>query len=163
MLGYRIFRYIEEEINMGEELVQEEQRFECPSCHSDNVQRFAIAFQNGIADVNTTTAGIGVAGHFGVGAAKTKGTQQSALSMSVAPPAKKGYLGKVILVLFLAFIVGGMVGGTLGLIVNFLLGVGGLYLIYRQVYCWNRDVHPQLMDEWQHSFICLRCGHKFIL
>ena len=148
MLGYRIFRYIEEEINMGEELVQEEQRFECPSCHSDNVQRFAIAFQNGIADVNTTTAGIGVAGHFGVGAAKTKGTQQSALSMSVAPPAKKGYLWKVILVLFLAFIVGGMVGGTLGLIVNFLLGVGGLYLIYRQVYCWNRDVHPQLMDEW---------------
>ena len=148
---------------MGEELVQEEQRFECPSCHSDNVQRFAIAFQNGIADVNTTTAGIGVAGHFGVGAAKTKGTQQSALSMSVAPPAKKGYLWKVILVLFLAFIVGGMVGGTLGLIVNFLLGVGGLYLIYRQVYCWNRDVHPQLMDEWQHSFICLRCGNKFIL
>ena len=148
---------------MGEELVQEEQRFECPSCHSDNVQRFAIAFQNGIADVNTTTAGIGVAGHFGVGAAKTKGTQQSALSMSVAPPAKKGYLWKVILLLVISSIGGAIFGGTLGETVNVLLLVGGGYLIYRQVYCWNRDIHPQLMDEWQHSFICLRCGNKFIL
>ena len=148
---------------MGEELVQEEQRFECPSCHSDNVQRFAIAFQNGIADVNTTTAGIGVAGHFGVGAAKTKGTQQSALSMSVAPPAKKGYLWKVILLLVISSIGGAIFGGTLGETVNVLLLVGGGYLIYRQVYCWNRDIHPQLMDEWHHSFICLRCGNKFIL
>ena len=148
---------------MGEELVQEEQRFECPSCHSDNVQRFAIAFQNGIADVNTTTAGIGVAGHFGVGAAKTKGTQQSALSMSVAPPAKKGYLWKVILLLVISSIGGAIFGGTLGETVNVLLLVGGGYLIYRQVYCWNRDINPQLMDEWQHSFICLRCGNKFIL
>ena len=163
MLGYRIFRYIEEEINMGEELVQEEQRFECPNCHSDNVQRFAIAFQNGIADVNTTTAGIGVAGHFGVGAAKTKGTQQSALSMSVAPPAKKGYLWKVILLLVISSIGGAIFGGTLGETVNVLLLVGGGYLIYRQVYCWNRDIHPQLMDEWHHSFICLRCGNMFIL
>ena len=148
---------------MGEELVQEEQRFECPSCHSDNVQRFAIAFQNGIADVNTTTAGIGVAGHFGVGAAKTKGTQQSALSMSVAPPATKGYLWKVILLLVISSIGGAIFGGTLGETVNVLLLVGGGYLIYRQVYCWNRDIHPQLMDEWHHSFICLRCGNKFIL
>lgn len=140
-----------------------EQKFECPNCHSDNIQRYEVAFQNGISSVDTTTAGVGVAGRLGVGVAKTSGTQQSALSQTVAPPAKKGYLGKVILCFFLSLF-GAGAGGSMGGIVSTVILVGTLYFfVYKSTYLWNRDVHPQLMEQWQHSYLCLRCGNRFTL
>ena len=47
-------------------------------------------------------------------------------------------------------------------------GVGiGAYalLIYKtyQRYVWNRDIYPGLRRDWEHTYICLRCGNSFLL
>ena len=30
-------------------------------------------------------------------------------------------------------------------------------------YTWNRDTYPKLREEWEHTYVCLRCGNSFQL
>lgn len=150
--------------NMSEEIQKKENVYECPNCHSDNIQRYEVAFQNGIADVNTTTVGAGFSGKLGIGAASTQGTQQSALSQSTAPPKKKGYLSKFVLSTILAMVLASPIGGDAATFVFFLIWGGLIYfLVYKKTYLWNKDVYPGLLEQWRHSYVCLRCGNRFIL
>ena len=38
-------------------------------------------------------------------------------------------------------------------------------LIYKtyQRYVWNRDTYPGLRRDWEHTYVCLRCGNSFLL
>lgn len=145
-----------------------EKDFKCPNCGSDNIQRFEVAFQNGISDTSSVTTGVGIAGDgLGVGAAKTNSTSQSALSMSVAPPAKKSVVKKFLLNCVIAFFIGGIM--TSYLIPDMLKEVFfaavmliPAYLAYKN-YKWNKEEWPMLMERWHNSYICLRCGNKFEL
>lgn len=142
----------------------------CPHCGSDQVQRYSVAFAGGISDVNTNTVGVGLTGNgLGVGGAKTRGTSQTALSMSVAPPEKYGY-GKEILKAFGIVILANLVlGMTIGN--NAFAGVlswvaGGAYLYfhtYQKYYNYNKNIWPKEMEQWEHSWLCMKCGNRFIM
>ena len=148
--------------------------FSCPHCGSDQIQRYSVAFANGISDVNTNTVGIGVgSGGLGVGGAKTRGTSQSALSMSVAPPKKIGYVGEFLKAfLGIPFVIWIIVAilfpntKTTSIIFNVIIyGSMAAYLYfhtYKCVYNYNKNIFPQEMENWKKSWICLKCGHRFI-
>lgn len=147
----------------------------CPKCGSDQIQLYSIAYSGGISAVNTNTVGVGLTGSgIGVGGAKTVGTSQTALSQSVAPPEKlpvvKGILMSVILVPLVVAIVVGileiMLKIRLGAVASVIIFAAMVYALYRypyNYYQYNKNVYPQEMERWQHSWLCAKCGHRFIL
>jgi len=139
-----------------------ENAYVCPYCQSENIQSYNI-------DGVTTGVGIGAGGRVGVGIGNTVGTQQTALSMMAEPPMKKS-IGKYIFKWSLAIQIGlvfllmitGLSKHESSLIIYF-----GAYalLIYKtyQRYVWNRDTYPGLRRDWEHTYVCLRCGNSFLL
>lgn len=114
------------------------------------------------------TLGVGYSsGGFGVGTAETTGVSISNLSLSVAPPDKKGYVKNFFIgllgVCVLQLVCQALIGRSFGAIVSYVAFAGLIYWLYKNVYCWNRDVYPKLLDEWYHSWICLKCGYRFIM
>lgn len=144
-----------------------ENKFKCPKCHSDNIQSYPVTFQSNAGTVTTNTVGAGIAGKFGVGAAHSVGTHINGIAEIVAPPLKRGYFYKILLSLFIAFIVettANSFSGTAGRVSGWLVLVVALYfLVYRYTYLWNRDVYPKLCTTWQHSYICMKCGNSFLI
>lgn len=144
----------------------EENQFICPQCHSDNIQKYEVLYMNGTSTSNSTTVGAGIFGSAGGGVANTTTHSQSHMAATVAPPQKKGYVKKFILflVLFeiLAHIVGS-IGDTVYNIASIVAFVAAGYLVYQQSYLWNRDVYPQLLEQWHHSYVCMKCGNRFTL
>ena len=143
--------------------------FACPHCQSTEIQRFSVAYQSGISQINTKTAGIGMSlsGKVGIGGAQTKGQSQTELSRTTAPPKKLTYgiwfvCGCIVWAFLSIFL-----GSYLPLeIANILatIGGGGLALYFmRKSFLYNRDVHPKLMQQWENSWVCFRCGHKFVM
>ena len=149
--------------------MSEETKFECPNCHSDNIQSFEVAYRNGVTTSSSTTTGRGVGsgGGLGLGTAKTTGTSVSQIAQEVAPPAKKGIVKKFLLIgiilMFLLSAILGSVSNTLGSIGALLGWVLSGAFVYKTAYLWNRDVYPQLLDQWHHSYICFRCGQHFTI
>ena len=47
--------------------MSEETKFECPNCHSDNIQSFEVAYRNGVTTSSSTTTGLGVGSGGGLG------------------------------------------------------------------------------------------------
>ncbi len=143
--------------------MENEAKFVCPACQSDNIQSFEVAFKNGISTTSTTTTGIGVAKGLGVGMAKSTSTNMNAMAEETAPPAKYGYVKRFILVWLISYVTVGLllsqISDTLGGIVAFAIPAFDAYRRYK----WNRDEYPKLMETWSHAYICLRCGNKFTL
>ena len=142
--------------------------FICPHCHSDNIQRFELIYHGSVTNSSSSTVGIGYGGGgLGIGTASTDTKSITNLGKLVAPPEKRSYLwsivggliGVCILQGILQFIFGRVFGGLM----SWVAFAGMIYLIYQEVYCWNRDVYPQLMDQWYHSYLCMKCGNRFIL
>ncbi len=129
-----------------------------PNCHSENVQSFQMAYAGGLSSQSTNT--VGFLWNAGLGAAKSQTTNVTALAQSVAPPGKKGYWKKALLAPLAAAFVSSITNSA---ILGWLALAGVVYWIYRSVYLWNRDVYPQLMDEWLHSYICYTCGNRFYI
>lgn len=146
-----------------------EVNYVCPHCGSEQIQRYSIAYTNGISDVTATTTGVGISsgGVLGVGGAKTSGTAQTALSQSVAPPSKYSYLRE----LFIAFVVIPIVFGLLNDLLLpfkwkwvFILSFVYLYFhTYKVAFNYNQNIYPKDMEDWNKSWLCMKCGHRFIL
>ena len=145
-----------------------DQKFICPHCHSDNIRRFELIYHGSITNSSSSTIGVGYGGGgFGIGSASTDTTSITNLGKTVAPPEKRSYIWSIIggligvclLQVFLQFIFGRTFGGLM----SYVAFAGMVYLIYQEVYCWNRDVYPQLINQWQHSYLCLKCGNRFTL
>jgi hypothetical protein len=103
-----------------------------------------------------------------VGRATTTGVQQSALSKNLAPPTKWSYL-KLILwsaaISFVALVAYVRVVMTSpppvsSLPVKIYVAVAPLMFILLFVSIWrhNHSTYRRRYDEWDHSFICQRCG-----
>ncbi len=108
------------------------------------------------------------------------GTSQSYSAQAVAPPNPRGYIQPLLLwgipicfTFFWAFV--GLFGIlnrsksaiSLGNTVTILLllgvaCVGGMLLSFRRIASYNREVYPRLHWNWEHTYICRRCG-KFRL
>lgn len=143
--------------------------FICPHCHSDNIQRFEMVYRNGVSTNTQSTIGMGYSGGggFGIGTATSSGVSVSNLSQSVAPPQKQSYLRNIILgilaVCVLQIVCQAVIGRVFGGLISWVAFAGMIYWIYKNVYCWNRDVYPKLLNQWYNSYLCLKCGHRFIL
>lgn len=148
-----------------------EEELVCPNCHSPNVQKYEVAFMNGTSVTDSTTVGAGLAGSLGIGGAKTKSTTQSNMAAVTTPPAKLSYVKPFIVYLLLSWLVLGSLGGIVFkgtmleapmkvLLVVVIFGIAG-YKVYRN-YKWNAEMWPQLMEQWHHSYVCLKCGNHFL-
>jgi hypothetical protein len=116
----------------------------CPSCQATNVQAYAVIF----AAQTITTHGVAIGSTWGGGStvAGMGAVHQSALAQSCAPPTKRGRW-------WMWLLFGGT--GPIGWIAG---------ALFYGVYChgFNRSTYPQLVRDWQHSWYCSTCGHRFI-
>lgn len=140
----------------------------CPQCGSDNVQSFQILNAQGTSVINTTTrsSGIGIiGGSVGVagGSSTTSGVQQTAIGQMTAPPVTKKYMLKGLITLVFAGIAvsapfsgGGFGGFIICLAIAAIFG----YFCWKNLK-WNANVYPNLVAQWQNSFLCNKCGTAF--
>lgn len=109
------------------------------------------------------------------------GTSQSYSAQAAAPPGPRGY-GRPLLfwgiptcfTFFWGFVgLGGILdhaksAASLGstVVVLLLLGavcLGGMILSFRRVARYNQEVYPQLRWNWEHTYICRRCGKSRLI
>jgi hypothetical protein len=104
------------------------------------------------------------------------GTTQSSSAQAVAPPKARGYIRPILLwgPVILFFSVWTLVGFRsilelpkttifrVDLAAVFLLldvaALSGFVLSLRRIARYNREVYPQLRWNWEHTYICRRCG-----
>ena len=149
-------------------------------CHSTNLVKVSLAYEQGLSDYKGQSrsrglfAGTGGLGLWG-GRTTTTGTSQSRLSARLSPPTKWSYW-TTLKVWFAGLIVLCFVGGAL-MPVNALkakdfvreLGWGldayvGLLISFGWlVWRYNRRVFPARRRNWDHSFLCRRCGNTLLI
>ena len=147
----------------------------CPKCNSSDLKKVSLAYEEGLfrADARTRVRAAVVGGNgpdLIVGRATTSGTQQSALSKQLSPPAKWSYLkvGSWSLLAFLS--VGWLVfyvntvttnsstvsSPPLTLFALIFAAAFALLLVF--VWKHNHSTYQKRFAEWDRSFICERCG-----
>jgi hypothetical protein len=126
----------------------------CPRCHSEDIRTFEMIYKSGSS--NSNTIGITLSGE--LGQARTR--SMSDLASEVAPPDMSGP-GCFSIVMATAFglIIGMAVNPTgAGPIVGAILGLVirmGIYLVGAS----DRDAQ---YETWKKSWMCMKCGHKFV-
>jgi hypothetical protein len=136
----------------------------CPQCGSEHVRRLSLIYREGLAVVNTGTAGVAVglgSDRVAVGGARTGGTQQSLASIGAAPPEKRPVGGAVAMIAagLVALLVGA--SGSAGVLVFGLVlaALGGMWAYGASHY--NSSVFPGLHRRWETSYSCTRCAEVF--
>jgi MFS family permease len=92
------------------------------------------------------------------------GNTQSLLSALATPPKKRGAADGVALAV-IGWIVGGGIGmgisETAGFITFLIIGIAATccgIILHRVNDKWNKLVYPPLYRNWEHSWLCKRCG-----
>jgi hypothetical protein len=139
--------------------------YQCDQCGTANIVAAPVLYQQG----TRTFSGI-----------FNSGTSQSYSAQAVEPPCSRGYFrpfilwGSAIVIFFVWTIVGvssiyehpmrsALRPNTVA--VFLFLGVAsivGLAYSLRRIAHYNREVYPRLRWNWEHTYICRRCG-KFRL
>lgn len=133
------------------------EKFVCPNCHSDNIQKCSMIFKNGTSnrqisvdmggDIKTQDSGI---------------VDSTILAQEVAPPAKKEtkwgamvFLVIVaVLLLYGGLVIGGVIAGVLA---------AGSFFSSQEAEKFNNEEYPILYNQWLNTYICHHCGHRFVL
>ncbi len=138
---------------------------QCPTCGSDNTQRLEVIYESGTQEIRTTSNTVGGGGGFGGGGAfggggvtSTRGTQQTASAKKAAPPAKKSYVGAVLLSL-IAFPVVFNPSATYFLIAGACAALA--FWLGRRAHEYNTNVWPGLKKIWLESWMCNKCGNIY--
>jgi len=140
----------------------------CPKCTSTEVRKLSLIYNERRSIINTVSQGTGAAFGSGGGMAfgststSTTGRQQTALSRQAAPPGKKHWILWSTAAFFCGFYaLASIAHPGLGTLVA--LGLTILSVRFamsgRQ---FNNEVHPGLMQQWDQSFMCNRCGAHFV-
>ena len=135
--------------------------YHCDQCGTANIVAAPVLFEQGTRTYSGTFY---------------SGKSQSFSAQSVAPPCTRGYIRPFLLwgpliIIFLVWTVLGA-GSILDhpvssalrpntLAVFLLLGLSslaGLIHSLRKIACYNREVYPRLRWNWEHTYICRRCG-----
>ena len=139
--------------------------FQCDQCGATNIVAAPVVYQQGTHTYSSRL---------------NTGTSQTFAAQVAAPPSPRGYRRHLVLwgipICFTFFwgLVGligilnhaksaAALGSTVALL--FILGVscsGGLLLSFHRITRYNREVYPRLLWNWEHTYICRRCG-KFQL
>jgi uncharacterized membrane protein (Fun14 family) len=140
--------------------------YQCDECGTTNIVAAPLLYEQGTRSYSGPF-------HYGI--------SQSYSAQAVAPPDSRGYGRSLLLwgipICFTFFL--GLVGlggilehprsiATSGSIVAvlLLLGVaclGGMLLRFRSIARYNREVYPRLYWNWEHTYICRRCGRSLII
>ena len=147
----------------------------CPKCNSTDLKKVSLAHEEGLFRSEGRTRLRAVAVGSGgpdlvVGRATTRGTEKSALSKKLTPPVKWSYLKvigwSVLVFLFagwLVFYVNTVTTNattvssaplTLFSLISGLIFILLLFVIWRH----NNSTYRRRYAEWDHSFVCQRCG-----
>jgi hypothetical protein len=130
------------------------------------VRRLAVVYQDGIS-----TASVPVAvdrdgdGRIDATPGSELVTTRTQASVAATPPAKKPAWMVAGCVLPVMVLLGGMIGILVASVVGLVAGpaIAG-WLVWRWYAKWRRynaDEYPGLMEAWQHTFRCDRCGTHF--
>jgi hypothetical protein len=135
--------------------------YHCDQCGNANIVAAPVVYHEGTRTYSGTFY---------------SGTTQSYSAQAVAPPKPRGYIrpfivwGPVIVILFVWTLLGASsilehpTSSALHpttVAVFLLLGlasVAGLYFSLRRIASYNREVFPRLHWNWEHTYICRRCG-----
>jgi hypothetical protein len=132
----------------------------CPKCANEQTQKLSAIHAVGTTHIDTTSYGVGAAVGDGTtaggGTVRTQGTTRTALASRLAPPSKKPVVSGIVLVLFVAFVIG-LFSGWLALAWLAL----GVWLIASAIR-YNRNAYPGLIASWNKQFYCGRCDTVFV-
>ncbi|MBQ7492996.1 MAG: hypothetical protein IJT47_01025 [Selenomonadaceae bacterium] len=128
--------------------------YKCPKCGSENIQKCEVIYMSGTVSHSSTTT-------LGRYEATTEGSSSTDLAQAVAPPAEQDTSWLAVIIFgFLAYcfldeslIVSAILGA-----IAFLLGKSSV-----DASEYNDKIYPKEYDRWRHSYICHRCGNRFII
>lgn len=146
----------------------------CPNCQSENTQLLSIAYSSGMTTGEAITHTRGTFSIADSHKHKTVSVNQSDLSRQAAPPEKLSVF-QPIKVAFITLIVFAL---FLSLVApkesNFLASILqiGVFIIYLGIlgfgfkkaysnYQFNKSEWPNLLQQWQQQYLCMRCGAVF--
>lgn len=158
--------------------------FACPSCASENTQRFEVIFNTGTAMTSQTSlhGGVAITGTGiapALGASQSLGTHQSRLAAFAAPPMRRNEISLALLMswLVLSVFLSAAAGGCLASVLEFPTPAGyiacaafielifvvtcvSVYVGNADARRWNREL-PARYSAWKHTYLCHRCGKVF--
>ena len=128
--------------------------FKCPKCGSENIQKCEVIYLSGTVSHSSTTT-------MGRYEATTEGQASTDLAQAVAPPAEQdtSWIATIVFC-FLACLF-----FRDSFIVFLILGAIALLLGKSSIDAdeYNKKIYPKEYDRWRHSYICHRCGNRFII
>lgn len=148
------------------EFVSQNNSYQCDKCGTTNIVAAPVLYQQ---DTRTYS------GTF------NSGTSQSYSAQAVAPPNRRGYARTFLLWGFGIFFASfwGVAGlraiarypstaesserTVVGFEVVALACVIGMVLSFRRIARFNWEVYPQLHWQWEHTYVCRRCGRSLLI
>ncbi len=135
--------------------------YQCDRCGTANIVAAPTLYQQGTRAYSGTFS---------------SGTSQSYSAQAAAPPCLRGYLrplvlwGPATLILFVWTIVGfssilehptttALRANTVAVFLFLLLvSLAAMLFSFRKIAHYNREIYPRLYWNWEHTYICRRCG-----
>ena len=135
--------------------------YQCDQCGTANIVAAPVLYQQGTHTYSTRFH---------------SGTTQSFSAQAAAPPRLRGYIlpfvlwSPIILLLSIWTVVGlrsvfefhqisiSRVDMAVVFLILDLGSIGGMLFNLRKVVHFNREVYPRLYWNWEHTYICRRCG-----
>jgi rubredoxin len=156
----------------GEPSARYRREWRCPNCHSSELKRVSLAYEEGRSRLAGRTRLRGMI--FGddanviVGTAVTNGIAQTELFKRLRPPQKWSY-GKLILRAGLAFLASLVIlirfvmassapVSSVGIVIFGAIGLGTFVAMSVLIWGHNHLVYPTQHAEWNDSWVCPRCG-----
>lgn len=138
--------------------------YQCDQCGTANIVAVPLLYQQGTRTYSGTFH---------------QGSSQSYSAQAAAPPRPRGYARPLLLWGFAIYFAGfwayagfsayfkypndsGLAYPIAFLLLLGLACLGGLVLNLRRISRYNREVYSRLYWDWEHTYMCRRCG-KFIL
>ena len=135
--------------------------YQCDQCGTTNIVAAPVLYQQGTRAYSGTF---------------NSGTSQSYSAQAAAPPIPRGYLrplvlwGPATLILFVWTIAGfsslmehptttALSANTVAVFLFLsLVSLAGMAFSFRKIVRYNREIYPRLYWNWEHTYICKRCG-----
>ena len=137
--------------------------FKCSKCGSENIQSYKVIYTGGQSNSFATTDSVSVGSDWSVGRANTEGKSISQLAQSCAPPKPKEEFGCFMYIFFWIISCFTAVIHPYVVIPAIIFSTWLLRSINKDIETFNANEFPKIYDDWEHSYHCNRCGHRFIL
>lgn len=141
--------------------------FDCPQCRSNQTSSFQMIYQGGTS--TGTHKSISYGANVGIIGTGGKSSSQSLLAQQVAPPPMPKLTNSDKFFAVCCFLVGTAIFNALisnqiplfGFVFGLALAGGFLFFKSEQI-AVKRNLWKQTIQQWQNSWMCLRCGFTWI-